>query len=108
VRAATNGVLAFLGWDGANDPDDLMLVTAPVLERAADLVVGVRRQREPGSMTPFQRLGNLMATDLIGRMDRVQVSDLAPMRAIRLDKLLALEPAAQTYGWSTEMTVTLR
>ena len=27
------------------------------------------------------------------------------MRAIRVDRLLALEPRARTYGWSTEMTV---
>jgi glycosyltransferase involved in cell wall biosynthesis len=105
VRAAADGVLVFLDGDGADDPDDLMLVTKPVLEGAADLVVGVRRQRDSGSMTAFQRLGNLVATGLIGRMNRVHVSDLGPMRAIRLDKLLALEPAAQTYGWSTEITV---
>src|SRR5260370_16618723 len=27
------------------------------------------------------------------------------MRAIRVDRLLALDPGARTYGWSTEMTV---
>jgi glycosyltransferase involved in cell wall biosynthesis len=105
VRAATDGVLVFLDGDGADDPDDLMLVAAPVLEGAADLVVGVRRQRDSGSMTAFQRLGNLVATGLIGRLNQVHVSDLGPMRAIRLDKLRALQPSAQTYGWSTEMTV---
>jgi len=105
VRAAADGVLVFLDGDGADDPDDLMLVAAPVLEGAADLVVGVRRQRDSGSMTAFQRLGNRVATRLIGRMNRVQVSDLGPMRAIGLARLLALQPSAQTYGWSTEMTV---
>ena len=105
ARAAGDGVIVFLDGDGADDPADLHSVIAPVQSGLFDLAVGARRHREKGSMTAFQRFGNRLATTLIGWMNGATVSDLGPMRAIRLDRLLALEPRALTYGWSTEMTV---
>ena len=105
ARAARDGVIVFLDGDGADDPGDLHKVTAPVQSGLFDLAVGARRDRETGSMTSFQRFGNRLATTLIGWMNGAEVSDLGPMRAIGLDRLLALQPRALTYGWSTEMTV---
>jgi hypothetical protein len=105
ARAARDGVVVFLDGDGADDPADIHLVAGPVQSGLVDLAVGVRRHREPGSMTSFQRFGNRLVTTVIGWMNRAQVSDLGPMRAIRIDRLMALEPQALTYGWSTEMTV---
>ena len=105
LRAAGDGVAVFLDGDGADPPEDLTRVVAPIRAGAADLVVGSRRDREPGSMTAAQRFGNRLATSLIGLMCGARVTDLGPMRAIRVDRLLALDPRALTYGWSTEMTV---
>ena len=105
VRAAEDGIAVFLDGDGADHPGDLDQVAAPVREGRADLVVGARRQRERGSMTTFQRFGNRLATTLISSLCGTPVSDLGPMRAIRVERLLALQPQAGTYGWSTEMTV---
>jgi glycosyltransferase involved in cell wall biosynthesis len=105
VRVAGDGIAVFLDGDGADSPDDLDQVIAPVREGRADLVVGARRRREQGSMTAFQRFGNRLATGLITRLCGAQVSDLGPMRAIRVERLLELELRARTYGWSTEMTV---
>ena len=105
VRAAGDGVAVFLDGDGADRPEDLTCVVAPIRAGAADLVVGSRRDREPGSMTVAQRFGNRLATSLMGLTCGARVTDLGPMRAIRVDRLLALEPGALTYGWSTEMTV---
>ena len=105
VRAARDGIAVFLDGDGADHPQDLESVLAPLRAGAADLVVGARRERESGSMTLAQRWGNRFATYLIGWMSGAQVTDLGPMRAIRVDRLLALQPSARTYGWSTEMTV---
>lgn len=105
VRAAGDGIAVFLDGDGADHPDDLDRVVSPVRADSADLVVGARRDRESGSMTAFQRFGNRLATSLIGWACGAKVTDLGPMRAIRVDRLLALEPSARTYGWSTEMTV---
>lgn len=105
VRAARDGVAVFLDGDGADRPEDLQRVVAPVRSGSFDLVVGARREREPGSMTVAQRFGNRLATTFIGWFCGGHVSDLGPMRAIRVERLLALEPRARTYGWSTEMTV---
>jgi glycosyltransferase involved in cell wall biosynthesis len=105
VRAAGDGVAVFLDGDGADPPEHLTRVVAPIRAGAADLVVGSRRDLEPGSMTAAQRFGNRLATSLIGLICDARVTDLGPMRAIRVDRLLALDPRARTYGWSTEMTV---
>ncbi len=105
VRAAGDGIAVFLDGDGADHPEDLSRVVSPVRAGSADLVVGARRDRESGSMTALQRFGNRLATSLIGWTCGADVTDLGPMRAIRVDRLLALEPRARTYGWSTEMTV---
>lgn len=105
VLAAGDGIAVFLDGDAADRPQDLAEVVGPVRSGAADLVVGVRRHREAGSMTPLQRAGNRLATRLISLLCGARVEDLGPMRAIRVDRLLALRPAARTYGWSTEITV---
>jgi glycosyltransferase involved in cell wall biosynthesis len=105
VRAAEDGIAVFLDGDGADHPEDVDRVVGPLREGRADLVVGARRDREPGSMTTFQRAGNRFATGLMSAMYGAPVTDLGPMRAIRVDRLLALQPAARTYGWATEMTV---
>lgn len=105
VYAAANGIAVFLDGDAADDPADLQRVIEPVRAGAADLVVGVRRHREQGSMTAFQRFGNRLATGLISLFCGARVTDLGPMRAIRVDRLLAMQSTARTYGWSTEMTI---
>lgn len=105
ARAAGTGVVLFLDGDGADAPEDLLAVADPVRLRAADLAVGVRRDREAGSMTLLQRFGNRLATGVISRVYGMPVTDLGSMRAIAVEQLLALEPRAMTYGWSTEMTV---
>jgi glycosyltransferase involved in cell wall biosynthesis len=105
VCAAGNGIAVFLDGDAADDPDDLQRVIEPLRAGSADLVVGVRSHREPGSMTHFQRFGNRLATGLISLLFGTRVTDLGPMRAIRVNRLLAMQSAARTYGWSTEMTI---
>ena len=70
LRAARDGVAVFLDGDGADPPEDLVRVVAPIRAGAADLVVGSRRDREPGSMTAAQRFGNGVATgDGSGRVN---------------------------------------
>jgi len=105
LMTAGDGIAVFLDGDGADDPRDLERVVAPIRKGVADLAVGVRRDREPGSMTAFQRFGNRLATTLITRLTGATVSDLGPLRAIRVRDLVALDLQARTYGWSTEMTV---
>lgn len=100
-------VVVLLDGDAADDPDDLPRVVWPILDGSADLVVGSRAlgSREPGSMTPHQVFGNWLAAALMRGLYGVAVSDLGPFRAIRRDRLLALDMHEMTYGWSVEMMV---
>lgn len=105
--AAAVGVdyLVFLDGDGADLPSDLPRILEPILSGGADLVVGVRRRRERGSMTPWQVAGNRLAATAIHLLYGVRVGDLGPFRAIRRSDLKALEMAEMTFGWSTEMVI---
>lgn len=108
VRAATEAdIVVLLDGDAADDPADLPALLAPLLAGRADLVVGSRTLgvRSPGSMSPQQIWGNRLAAWLARRLYGVAVTDLGPLRAIRRDRLLALEMRELTYGWSVEMLV---
>ena len=59
--------------------------------------------REPGSMTPQQVFGNQLATFLMRLFFRAKFTDLGPFRAIKYEKLKALEMEDKTYGWTVEM-----
>jgi glycosyltransferase involved in cell wall biosynthesis len=109
VRAAlADGaeILVFLDGDYADDPADLPLVLAPVLDGSADLVLGSRLdRRERGALPPHQRAGNRVATALIALLYRRRLRDIGSFRAIRADRLAALGLRHPTYGWPVEMVV---
>lgn len=105
LAAAGAGIAVFLDGDGADDLAALEAIIAPVRDGTADLVVGVRTDPDEGSMTAFQQFGNRASCWAISRLCGVRVTDLGPMRAIRVERLGELKPASTTYGWSTEMTV---
>ena len=63
----------------------------------------VKELREQGSMTPQQVFGNWLATFLMKFFFRSKFTDLGPFRAIKYDKLLALNMEDKTYGWTVEM-----
>ena len=54
-------------------------------------------------MTPQQVFGNQLATFLMRLFFRAKFTDLGPFRAIKYDKLVALEMEDKTYGWTVEM-----
>lgn len=69
------------------------------------MVIGSRAlgNRQPGSMTPQQVVGNWLATTLLRWLYGVRYTDLGPFRAIRFERLLALDMQDKTYGWTVEM-----
>ncbi len=108
VQAAEEAeIIVLLDGDAADDPEDLRLILAPILEGAADLVVGSRTlgTKARGSMTVQQVFGNRLAAFLMRHIYGLRVTDLGPFRAIRREKLLALGMQEMTYGWSVEMMV---
>ena len=98
-------IVVFLDGDYSDFPEQLHEIIKPILEENIDFVVGarVKNLRERGSMTPQQIFGNWLATFLMKLIYGSKFTDLGPFRAIKYDKLLALEMKDKTYGWTIEM-----
>lgn len=107
LLAVRSDVLLLMDADGSDDLADAARVATVVLMGAADLAMGsrVRGRRDRGALTPQQRVGNAVATLLMRALYRIRVTDVGPVRAIRREALLALDPQERTYGWSSEMLV---
>lgn len=100
-------IIVFLDADYSDFPEEMPKLLQPVMEEDFDLVVGARASgnRERGSMTPQQILGNWIATKLLKLIYRVHFTDLGPFRAIKYEKLLALNMTDKSYGWTIEMQI---
>jgi glycosyltransferase involved in cell wall biosynthesis len=100
-------VLVFLDGDGSFDPAQMLDLVKPIAAGEADLVLGSRPGggMEPGAMPAHARFGNWLVARLMGLLYGLQVTDLGPYRAIRMDLLEQLDMREMTYGWPTEMMV---
>ncbi|SDX16453.1 glycosyltransferase family 2 protein [Flavobacterium degerlachei] len=98
-------IIVFLDGDYSDYPEELNKIIAPILNDNMDFVVGARVEslRENHSMTPQQIFGNWLATFLMGLFFNAKYTDLGPFRAIKYEKLLALNMQDKTYGWTVEM-----
>ena len=98
-------IIVFLDGDYSDYPEELTKIVAPIIEEDIDFVLGarVKELRESGSMTFPQIFGNGLATSLMRLFFNSTFTDLGPFRAIKYDKLLALEMEDKTYGWTVEM-----
>lgn len=100
-------IVVFMDADGSDDPAEIPLLLAPILENRADLVIGSRAlgRIEPGALTPQQRFGNWLATRLIRLIYKHRYTDLGPFRAIRRDLLDRIAMQDRRYGWTVEMQI---
>lgn len=100
-------VVVFLDADYSDDPTELPLVVAPILEGRADMVIGSRvlGERERGALLPQARFGNFLSVFLIETLCGETFTDLGPFRAIRRDALDRIEMADEDFGWTVEMQV---
>ena len=100
-------IVIFIDADYSDYPEEMYKLVRPILEENMDLVIGSRAlgNMEKGSMTPQQIFGNWLATNLIRLFYQYEFTDLGPFRAIKYDKLLALDMQDKTYGWTVEMQV---
>ncbi|PWH83496.1 UDP-glucose--dolichyl-phosphate glucosyltransferase [Algibacter marinivivus] len=98
-------IIVFLDGDYSDYPEELTKIVAPIINNNVDFVIGARvnRLREKGSMTVPQIFGNWLATTLMTLFFKAKFSDLGPFRAIKYEKLLALNMEDKTYGWTVEM-----
>ena len=104
VSAARTVVVAVLDGDGSLNPADLPRLVAE-LDRGADMVTG-RRRPEPGLRWPWHaRLGTAAVCWRLRTRHRLAVYDIAPMRVVRRDALLALGVADRRSGYPLELLV---
>ncbi len=100
-------IVVFMDGDFSDYPEELPNLVNPILENGQDMVIGSRVLgiREKKSLTPQQVFGNWLATKLIHLFYGIRYTDLGPFRAIRWDKLEALNMTDKTYGWTIEMQI---
>lgn len=98
-------IIVFLDGDYSDYPEELTKIVTPIIEDNIDFVIGarVKKLREAGSMTTPQIFGNWLATNLMRIFFGAKFTDLGPFRAIKYNKLLALNMEDKTYGWTVEM-----
>lgn len=98
-------IVVFLDGDYSDYPEQLTEIVTPIIQNKVDFVIGARvsRLREKGAMTFPQIFGNALATTLMKLFFGAKFTDLGPFRAIRYNKLLALNMSDKTYGWTVEM-----
>lgn len=98
-------IIVFLDGDYSDYPEELTQIVAPIITDGIDLVIGARAAhlRAKNSMTPQQVFGNWLATFLMKLFFSATFTDLGPFRAIKYDKLVALNMEDKTYGWTVEM-----
>lgn len=105
VQNSNPDIIVFLDGDYSDYPEELIELIQPIVAKNIDFVIGarVKRLREKGAMTPQQVFGNWLATFLMKLFFNAKFSDLGPFRAIKYQKLLALQMEDKTYGWTVEM-----
>lgn len=98
-------IVVFLDGDYSDYPEQLTEIVTPIIQNKVDFVIGARvsRLREKGAMTFPQIFGNALASTLMKLFFGAKFTDLGPFRAIRYNKLLALNMSDKTYGWTVEM-----
>lgn len=103
--ASDTDIVVFLDGDYSDYPEELLLLTKPIIQDKVDMVIGARvaHLRLPNSMTPQQVFGNWLATFLMKLFFGAKFTDLGPFRAIKYQKLLELKMEDKTYGWTVEM-----
>jgi len=102
VLAATADYVCVLDADGSLPPEVLPDLVAEVAAGRAEMAVGRRRPTGRGAMPWHARLGNALIAGLLRRRG-VPVHDIAPVRAVRREALLALGVQDRAFGYPLEL-----
>ena len=100
-------IVVFIDGDYSDFPAEMPNVFLPIIEKNYDMVIGSRTlgNNEKGSITPQQIFGNWLATTLVRWIYGYRFTDLGPFRAIRWDRLMAINMIDKNYGWTVEMQI---
>ncbi len=104
LMACESAVIAFMDADASLDPEELDAVVRPVVDGAADLVLGARIHA-PGAWPLHARVANRLLASEVRRRCGVRLTDLGPMRAARREDLESLGLVDRRFGWPLEMVV---
>lgn len=102
LLAATAEYVCVLDADGSLAPEVLPTLVAVVAEDRAELAVGRRVPVGRGCWPWHARLGNALIAALLRRRG-VPVHDIAPVRAVRRERMLALGVADRAFGYPLEL-----
>ncbi len=105
AQAAAGRAIAFMDGDGADRPDQLAMLAAPILDGTRDFTIASRTRgvRDPGSMSWHQVAAGAMAGRLMGALYGVRYTDMCALRVIGAETLARLGMTEMTYGWNIEM-----
>jgi len=105
MAAQGDDIVVFMDGDGADDPQNIAALVAPIRAGRYDFVIGsrARGEQEPGSIAWHQLAAGRIAGWAIWLLYGVRYSDMCALRAIRRDALLGLGMGELTYGWNIEM-----
>ncbi|MGH1350043.1 MAG: glycosyltransferase family 2 protein [Methyloligellaceae bacterium] len=100
-------IVVFLDGDYSDYPNEMHLIVDPILNGAADLVLGSRTagKAQKGALTLQQQVGNNLACFLMRLLWKTKYTDLGPFRAIKHGRLMALAMSDKGYGWTIEMQI---
>lgn len=100
-------VIVFLDGDYSDYPEEMTKLIEPIENDGYDFILGSRvmGNREKGAL-PFQsQVGSIIAGFLINLFWGMKFTDLGPFRAIRYDKLIAMNMQDEWFGWTVEMQI---
>lgn len=100
-------VVVFMDGDGSDDPSDLPMMLAPVLEGRAEMTIGSRVSKcaERGAVPPQARLGNWLVSRLLRLCYGAPIRDVGSFRVVDCSALQMLHMREMTFGWPVEMLV---
>jgi glycosyltransferase involved in cell wall biosynthesis len=100
-------ILIFLDGDYSDFPED-MLKLIEKIDNGYDFVLGSRvmgAQMNLAKLSKHSILGNKLAALFLKLLFKGNFTDLGPFRAIKFDKLLALNMQDRNFGWTMEMQI---
>jgi glycosyltransferase involved in cell wall biosynthesis len=99
-------IVVFLDANYSDDPGEIVKLIEPIIKDDYDFVLGSRvmGKCEKGALRVPVRFGNFLAITLIRLLYGFRYTDLGPFRAIKFQKLLALN-VRDNLGWTPEMQV---
>lgn len=100
-------VVVFIDGDYSDYPEEMALLTDPIIKGNYDFVLGSRvtGKREKGALPLQSRLGSIIAGFLMKIFWKIEYTDLGPFRAVKFDRLLQLNMKDKWYGWTVEMQI---